>query len=79
MSADGQLLIQNTPVAEEELIPKLRAIADTRKSDKVFLRADGSIPYERVAQVMGALNAGRFNSIGPVTDSQGPSFGANGG
>ncbi len=79
MSADGQLLIQNTPVAEEELIPKLRAIADTRKSDKVFLRADGSIPYERVAQVMGALNAGGFNSIGLVTDSQGPSFGANGG
>ena len=79
MSADGQLLIQNAPVAEEELIPKLRAIADTRKSDKVFLRADGSIPYERVAQVMGALNAGGFNSIGLVTDSQGPSFGANGG
>ncbi len=79
MSADGQLLIQNTPVAEAELIPKLRAIADTRKSDKVFLRADGSIPYEKVAQVMGALNAGGFNSIGLVTDSQGPNFGANGG
>ena len=48
------------------------------RSDKVFLRADGRLPYERVAQVMGALNAGGFNNIGLVTDSQGPDFG-NGG
>ena len=47
-----------------------------RTSKKVFLRADGSISYARVAQVMGALNAGGFNEIGLVTDAEGPSFGA---
>jgi biopolymer transport protein TolR len=45
----------------------------------VFLRADGSVPYERVAQVMGALNAGGFRDIGLVTDTDGPTFGAGGG
>ena len=30
----------------------------------MFLRADGAIAYARVAQVMGALNAGGFNEIG---------------
>ena len=40
----------------------------------MFLRADGAIPYERVAQVMGALNAGGFNEIGLVTDAQGPTM-----
>lgn len=79
MVADGRLLIQNTEVAEGELIPKLRAIADERTSDKVFLRADGAIAYERVAQLMGALNAGGFNSIGLVTDVDGPAFGGSGG
>ena len=56
----------------ETLIPKLRAIAAERNNDKVFLRADGSIPYEQVMIVMGALNAGGFYSIGLVTDSGGP-------
>jgi len=79
MVIDGRLLIQNSEVAEGELIPKLRAIASERTSDKVFLRADGAIPYERVAQLMGALNAGGFNSIGLVTDVDGPTFGGSGG
>ncbi|VDC33173.1 protein TolR [Pseudogemmobacter humi] len=76
LSADGLIAIMNTEVAENELIPRLKAIASERKSDKVYLRADGKLPYERVAQVMGALNAGGFNNIGLVTDAQGPDFGA---
>ncbi len=79
MTSDGRLLIQNADVADADLIPRLRAIAAERTSDKVFLRADGAIPYERVAQLMGALNAGGFTNIGLVTDTDGPSFGANGG
>ena len=75
LTAEGGLAIQNTETAEEELLPKLQAIAAERKDNKVFLRADGSIPYERVVQVMGALNAGGFSNIGLVTDSGGPSFG----
>jgi biopolymer transport protein TolR len=75
-TADGRLLIQNSEVNEAEFIPKLTAIAAERTSNKVFLRADGAVPYERVAQIMGALNAGGFNSIGLVTDTDGPGFGA---
>lgn len=79
MTADGLLMIQTQEVAEGELIPKLQAIAAERTSDKIFLRADGAIPYARVAQVMGALNNGGFRNIGLVTDTDGPSFGASGG
>lgn len=56
------------------MIPKLRAIAAERTSDKVFLRADGSVPYLRVMEVMGALNAGGFSNIGLVTDIGGPTL-----
>ena len=76
ITAEGKLAIQTTEVSDAEMIPKLTAIAAERTSKKVFLRADGAIAYERVAQVMGALNAGGFNEIGLVTDADGPSFGA---
>lgn len=76
ITADGRLAIQTTEVSDGEMIPRLTAIAAERTSNKIFLRADGAIPYERVAQVMGALNAGGFNEIGLVTDGEGPSFGA---
>ncbi len=72
LTADGKVMLQETEVALETLIPKLRAIAAERTSDKVFLRADGAISYEAVMQVMAALNAGGFHSIGLVTDSSEP-------
>lgn len=78
LTADGRTLIQNTDVEVSELILRLTAIASERTSNKVFLRADGAIPYQRVAQVMGALNAGGFNSIGLVTDTDGPAMNGSG-
>ncbi len=74
LTADGTILLQRTETAASELLPKLRDIAAERTSDKVFLRADGAIPYERVVQVMGALNAGGFRNIGLVTDTGGPTL-----
>lgn len=75
---NGPITLMSTEIADEELIPRLRAIASERRSDKVFLRADGGVPYARVAQIMGALQAGGFSNIGLVTDPDGPKFGAVG-
>ena len=77
ITAQGEIFIQDTAVADDQMIPKLRAIAAERTSDKVFLRADGAIDYARVAAVMGALNAGGFNNIGLVTDAGGAAMGGN--
>ena len=74
LSADGEVLIQTTVVSRDELVGRLRAIAAERSDDRVYLRADGSVPYEQVAQIMGALNAGGFSSIGLVTDVGGPAL-----
>jgi len=77
LTVDGLVMLQEVEIAAEELVPRLRAIADERQDDRVFLRADGAIPYERVVQLMGALNAGGFLNIGLVTDTGGPAFGAD--
>ncbi len=74
LTAEGAVMIQDTEVPMAELVVKLRAIAAERTSDKVFLRADGSIPYNTVMEVMGALNAGGFGNIGLVTDVGGPTL-----
>ncbi len=72
IDSGGQVYVQRTPVPFAELIVRLRAISSERKSDRVFLRADAGLEYGRVAQVMGALNAGGFRNIGLVTDPAGP-------
>lgn len=76
LTAEGVVMLQTTEISTDDLVPRLQAITAERSNDQVFLRADGSIPYERVVQVMGALNAGGFHNIGLVTDTGGPSFGA---
>ncbi|WP_085835828.1 protein TolR [Aquimixticola soesokkakensis] len=74
LTADGRTLLMSNEEDETDLVSKLTAIAAERTDDKVFLRADGAIPYERVVQVMGALNAGGFRNIGLVTDTGGPAM-----
>ena len=78
VTAEGTILIQTTETEMTDLLPKLRAIAAERDADRVYLRADGAIPYEVVVQVMGALNAGGFSDIGLVTDIGGPGLDGTG-
>ena len=79
ITADGVVSIQTTQTEIEQLVPKLRAIAAERSSQRVYLRADGNLPYEMVVQIMGALNAGGFTDIGLVTDIGGPGLNGQGG
>ena len=72
LTAAGIVQIQTTAVPRDALVGRLRAIATERDSDRIFLRADGAVPYAQVMEVMGALNAGGFSNIGLVTDIGGP-------
>ncbi|SDD93127.1 biopolymer transport protein TolR [Paracoccus isoporae] len=70
--AEGPLVLMDDSVEEAQLVTRLREVAEQRQSSKIFLRADGTIPYARVVQVMGALNAAGFNNIVLVTETGGP-------
>lgn len=72
IAADGRIALQSEEIERDVLIAKLRAVAAERTTDKVFLRADGSVSYSIVMEIMGALNNGGFNNIGLVTDGGGP-------
>jgi len=70
--AEGQITLMNNPLADNQIVARLRAVLAERQSDRIFLRADGTIPYARVVQVMGALNAAGLTNIVLVTDPGGP-------
>ena len=72
LTAEGGVAIMTTEVPRDDLIPRLRAVAAERRDSTIYLRADGAIPYARVVEVMGALNAAGFTEIGLVTDTDGP-------
>ena len=76
IDAQGVIFIQDSVTDPAELVTRLAGIAAERASSRLYLRADGSIPYARVAEVMGALNAGGFTEIVLVTDAGGPAMGA---
>lgn len=70
--AEGSMLVMDQPVDDGQVVPTLRAVLAERQSARVFLRADGAIPYSRVVQIMGALNAAGITDIVLVTETGGP-------
>jgi biopolymer transport protein TolR len=64
---DGRIYLQNTPVAEDELVSKLTAISQNGYDQRVFVRGDTSVQYGRVMEVMGMLSTAGFTHIGLVT------------
>jgi biopolymer transport protein TolR len=70
--ADGEVTLMDAPVAQDQIVTRLREILAGRESQRVFLRADGAVPYARVVQIMGALNAAGLSDIVLVTDTGGP-------
>ncbi|MDO5658571.1 MAG: ExbD/TolR family protein [Paracoccus sp. (in: a-proteobacteria)] len=73
--AEGPMMLMTEQVDEARLIAALAEASVGRASRKVYLRADGAVPYARVVQVMGAMNAAGFNDIVLVTDAGGPRMG----
>lgn len=74
ITKEGQIVLQTSAIPKEELVTRLKGVANERSSNRIFLRADGEISYEFVMQIMGALNAGGFEDIGLVTDIGGPAL-----
>lgn len=72
IDASGQIYVNDAPVRDIELAPRLAEIAAQpagAEGPSVFLRADTSLDYGRVMLVMGELNRAGLNRISLVTTS----------
>ena len=64
---DGKVFLQETEIDLATLAPKLIAIAKNGYEEQLFVRADTSVPYGKVMEVMGLLNGAGYRKIGLVT------------
>ena len=67
VQADGNIFLQETAIGLETLAPKLVAIAKNGYEEQIFVRADTSVAYGKVMEVMGLLNNAGYRKIGLVT------------
>ncbi len=69
VTQDRQVYINDNVVDLKELEGKLSAITQNRQDHKgVFLRADETLPYGFVMEVMGSIRQAGIDQIGMVTD-----------
>ena len=66
----GRVFINDTEVAINDLIPKLKAITDARggADERIFMRADKKADYGTVARVMGQLSGAGYKRLALVTE-----------
>lgn len=63
----GEIFLQETPIALEELVPKLEAIAKTGYNERIYVRGDTNANYGGVIKVMAQISAAGFKNIGLIT------------
>ena len=69
LNAQGQLFISELPATDKDLALAARAAARRDPATEVQLRADRSVPYGRVAELIGQLQAAGLSRIGFVTEA----------
>jgi len=67
---DGTIYVQESVVAADELVAKMRAISREGYDRRVFIRADATADYGLVADVMARLSSSGFRNLGLVTDTR---------
>ena len=72
LDAAGQTYLKDLPVGLDELAHQLTLSARANPQTEVLLRADKSVPYGRIVEVMGAAQKSGLNRIGFVADAPEP-------
>jgi len=63
----GEIYLQETVIALDEVVSKLEAIATTGYSERIYVRGDTAAAYGTVMQVMARISTAGFKNIGLVT------------
>jgi biopolymer transport protein TolR len=66
----GQVFLMDQPVADGEVIEKLKAAAPDGPDTRIYLRASKTVPYGRVAEIMGEVTSAGYRKVALVTDPQ---------
>lgn len=69
INAEGRVFIQDTDVVPDALVPRLQAITGENPDALVYVRADKSIDYGRVLEVMSLISAAGYRKVSLIAES----------
>jgi biopolymer transport protein TolR len=66
----GQIFLQNSEIAVDDLVPKMQAVAAARGGieARVYVRGDRKVDYGTMMRVMGRLSSAGFHRVALVTE-----------
>jgi len=66
----GQIFLQNSEIAADDLVAKMQAVAEARggKEARVYVRGDKRVDYGTMMRVMGRLSSAGFHRVALVTE-----------
>jgi biopolymer transport protein TolR len=66
----GQIFLQNSEIAPDDLVPKMQAVAEARGGTeaRVYVRGDKKVDYGTMMKVMGRLSSAGFHRVALVTE-----------
>jgi biopolymer transport protein TolR len=66
----GQIFLMDAPVNDGEVIDRLKSLATDGPDTRIYLRASKTVPYGRVAEIMGEVTSAGYKKVALVTEPQ---------
>jgi len=67
VNQQGKVYLQETEIPIDEVVPKLRAIAQAGYSERIYVRGDRTADYGTVMKVMARISSAGYKNLGLVT------------
>lgn len=68
VNAQGQIYIQETEVADDQLAPRLQAITNNNPQATIYVRGDKGLQYGRIMEVMGMVGSAGFTKVSLIAE-----------
>ena len=68
---NNDVFLQETKISLDDLIPRLQAVTAEKPDQRIFIRADQSLSYGTIMQIMGRMTAAGFTKVALVAETGG--------
>jgi biopolymer transport protein TolR len=68
VNVEGQIFIQETEVADDQLAPRLQAITNNNPQAVIYVRGDKGLQYGRIMEVMGMVGSAGFTKVSLIAE-----------
>jgi biopolymer transport protein TolR len=65
---EGKLFLQNTEVADDQVVARLKAVTNNNPNATIYVRGDKAINYGRVMEVMGMVGAAGYTKVSLIAE-----------